>query len=99
MLQGRVGGVDNDGDVNMESNGESSTSRHVNAFLTDDSRYEAVDRVLERPGPWTAEEFTGGDTVSDPYIVRLRECAYDSGQKGVEGKHQDPCHRRRGSGL
>lgn len=62
MLQEKVGGVDGDGDVDM-TNGESSTSAGVKVYLSDDTRYEAVDRILDRPGPWTAEEFVGGETV------------------------------------
>jgi ubiquitin-activating enzyme E1 C len=43
------------------SNGHESK---VTAYLKDETRYEAIDKVLDRRGPWTAEEFVGGSEVS-----------------------------------
>lgn len=45
------------GSAAVETNGESSTS------MLDESRYVDVDKILDRPGPWTAEEFVGGQQV------------------------------------
>ena len=43
------------------TNGE--PSRKVKEYLADSSRYRAIDRVLDRRGPWTDEQFVGGSDV------------------------------------
>ena len=59
MLQERPPARDADGDVEM-TNGHGSK---VAAYLKDETRYAAIDKVLDRRGPWTAEEFVGGAEV------------------------------------
>ena len=40
-------------------------------YLKDAGRYKDIDRVLDRRGPWTAEDFVGGATVSDTGLNEL----------------------------
>jgi hypothetical protein len=49
--------VDQNGDVDM--NGGASDS-----YLGDASRYQTIDYLLDRRGPWTDEQFVGGSSVS-----------------------------------
>lgn len=40
-----------------------------------ESKYNAIDRILDRRGPWTAEEFVGGQLVS---VVSRRAYAVET---------------------
>ena len=47
----------------INENGEGSSSQ-VRRFLDDEERYAHVDKVLERTGPWTVEQYLGASLVS-----------------------------------
>lgn len=81
MLQERPPALDADGDVQMSKAYDSK----VAAYLEDETRYEAIDRVLDRRGPWTAEEFVGGLEVSPGVGI----FADQPGEEGTEGERQD----------
>ena len=68
--------------VNTNGNGNgiasgSTGSRGVNGqtevqeYKRDESRYAHIDRILDRKGPWTADEFQGGQTVFTSRICTL----------------------------
>ncbi len=46
----------------FSSNGGSK--RNLDDYVRDQGRYAHIGKVLDRRGPWTAEEFQGGSTVS-----------------------------------
>ena len=79
------GNVDMNGTINGEHTAEASqTSR----FLEDNGRYAHVDKVLDRQGPWTNEEFQGGKTVKlgslnskSQLIIRRRKISYAKRQR------------------
>ena len=81
MLQARPGSdLDTSEDVDMADDSK------VKAYLEDDTRYSAIDMVLDRPGPWTDEQFVGGAEVScDQTWLKL-------GEKGAARNRQDSGH-------
>jgi len=52
-------GRDIDGDVLMNGQGR----RGVDTYLADQGRYRDIDMVLDKRGPWTHEQFVGGEQV------------------------------------
>jgi len=42
------------------------------AYLQDEARYSAVDKVLDRPGPWTDEQFVGGLEVGHAKVELIQ---------------------------
>ena len=61
--------------------------------MLDESRYADIDTVLDRRGPWTAEEFVGGQQVSSEAWETSSVRADDVGQGCVEKDGQGACHR------
>ena len=57
--------------LNGYKEGEAGSSKHANSYLDDASRWSAIDNVLDRRGPWTAEEFVGGAEVSSRLLLPL----------------------------
>lgn len=59
----------------------------------DESRYADIDTVLDRRGPWTAEEFVGGQQVSLAEVdYRMCDKAKLLGQRCVEEDGQGAGH-------
>ncbi len=50
--------------ASTNGNARGSSSSSLDTYMQDKKRYTAVDRILDRRGPSTAEEFVGGDSVS-----------------------------------
>ncbi|WRT70845.1 uncharacterized protein IL334_007844 [Kwoniella shivajii] len=50
--------------LNGETNGLASSSK-LEFYLADTSRFESIDKILDRRGPWTNELFQGGQGTKD----------------------------------
>jgi len=68
-------------------------SNKVATYLSDETRYSAIDKVLERSGPWTDEQFVGGAEVGK-LVAKLI-----IGQESTERDRQNIGNRRRGTRL
>ena len=58
----------------VEMNGVTKVNGHFlpsegQRYLEDEGRWQAIDAVLDRRGPWTDPEFVGGKEVSSACVV------------------------------
>lgn len=64
--------------------GEAGSSKHPNAYLDNAGRWRAVDNVLDRRGPWTAEEFVGGAEAKSFLRIKAKILVIGAGGLGCE---------------
>ncbi|ORY28035.1 hypothetical protein BCR39DRAFT_468765 [Naematelia encephala] len=66
--------------VNANGVGRSSPK----AYLADEGRWESIDRVLDRRGPWTDEQFVGGRETKDVLRSKAKILVIGAGGLGCE---------------
>ncbi|ODN83059.1 hypothetical protein L202_01284 [Cryptococcus amylolentus CBS 6039] len=56
----------------------------VQSYLQDASRYQAIDRILDRRGPWTDERFEGGSATKEFLRTKSKILVIGAGGLGCE---------------
>ena len=97
LLQELPTDVVNGHDVEMAPamNGHSEPILSERDYLADESRFQDLDSIIDRPGPWTDDAFVGGSTVNAAQV----EIADGPGQGFPQAAGQSSGYRRRRTGV